>query len=88
MVERAAPPTALASRGVPDSIAEVTPQAFENHQERTATGKYAPADRTIAAGACRVPMTQPLARLAFCRCVLRGPGLAETSRGPASPAFA
>src|SRR5262245_54187575 len=43
---------------------EVTPQPFENHQERTVTGKYAPVDRTIP-GAYRVPMTQPLARLAF-----------------------
>jgi hypothetical protein len=44
---------------------EVTPQPFENHQERTVAGKYAPVDRVIAAGAYRVPMTQPLARLAF-----------------------
>jgi hypothetical protein len=44
---------------------EVTPQAFEGHQERTVTGKYAAVDRAIPAGAFRVPMTQPLARLAF-----------------------
>jgi len=44
---------------------EVTPQAFENHQERTVTGKYMPVERTIATGVYRVPMTQPLARLAF-----------------------
>jgi hypothetical protein len=44
---------------------EVTPQAFERHQERTVTGKYAPVRRTVPAGAYRVPMNQPLARLAF-----------------------
>jgi hypothetical protein len=44
---------------------EVTPQPFENHQERTVVGKYAPVDRQVPAGAFRVPMTQPLARLAF-----------------------
>jgi hypothetical protein len=44
---------------------EVTPQPFENHQERTVTGKYAYVDRAVPAGAYRVPMTQPLARLAF-----------------------
>jgi hypothetical protein len=37
---------------------------FENHQERTVTGTWAPADVTVPAGAWRVPMTQPLARLA------------------------
>jgi Zinc carboxypeptidase len=44
---------------------EVASQPFENHQERTATGKYVDAERTIPAGAFRVPMNQPLARLAF-----------------------
>jgi hypothetical protein len=42
-----------------------TPQAFENHQERSVTGEYQPADRQVPAGAYRVPMNQPLARLAF-----------------------
>jgi hypothetical protein len=44
---------------------ETTPQAFENHQERTVTGRYSAVDREVPAGAYRVPMTQPLARLAF-----------------------
>ncbi len=44
---------------------EVAAQAFENHQERTVSGKWVATDRPIAAGWFRVPMTQPLARLAF-----------------------
>lgn len=44
---------------------EITAQAFENHRERTVTGRYRAVDRTMAAGAWRVPMNQPLARLAF-----------------------
>jgi hypothetical protein len=42
-----------------------TAQAFENHQERTVTGTWMAVDRAVPAGAFRVPMTQPLARLAF-----------------------
>lgn len=42
----------------------VTERAFENHQERTVTGEWAPAERDVT-GALRVPMTQPLARLAY-----------------------
>jgi hypothetical protein len=42
-----------------------TAQAFENHQERTVTGAWTAVDRTVPAGGFRVPMTQPLARLAF-----------------------
>ncbi|MGE0360901.1 MAG: M14 family metallopeptidase [Vicinamibacterales bacterium] len=42
-----------------------TPKPFENHQERTVTGSYAPVEREVPAGAWRVPMTQKLARLAF-----------------------
>ncbi|MEP7118332.1 MAG: M14 family metallopeptidase, partial [Acidobacteriota bacterium] len=38
---------------------------FENHQERTVTGTWAAADPRDLSGAWRVPMTQPLARLAF-----------------------
>ena len=38
---------------------------FENHQERTVTGTWAAAEPRDLAGAFRVPMTQPLARLAF-----------------------
>lgn len=44
---------------------QTAPQAFENHKERTTTGKYAPVDRGIPAGAYKVSMNQPLARLAF-----------------------
>jgi hypothetical protein len=44
---------------------QTTAQAFENHRERTVTGTYAPVDRTLPAGTWRVPMNQPLARLAF-----------------------
>jgi hypothetical protein len=44
---------------------EVAPQAFENHQERTVTGKYTPIEGPVPAGAYRVSMNQPLARLAF-----------------------
>ncbi len=41
------------------------PRPFETHQERTVTGQYVAAERTIPAGAYRVPMNQPLARLPF-----------------------
>lgn len=44
---------------------EATPQAFENHRERTVAGKYAPIERVIPAGTWRIPMNQPLSRLAF-----------------------
>lgn len=44
---------------------ETTPQSFENHQERTVAGQYAPVDREVPVGSYRVPMTQSLARLAF-----------------------
>jgi hypothetical protein len=40
-------------------------QAFENHRERTVTGRYLEVERSITAGTWRVPMDQPLARLAF-----------------------
>jgi hypothetical protein len=42
-----------------------TPQAFENHKERTVEGKYIPVERSLPADTYRVSMTQPLARLAF-----------------------
>jgi hypothetical protein len=44
---------------------EAAAQVFERHQERTVTGKYDRASRTVPAGTFRVPMNQPLARLAF-----------------------
>jgi hypothetical protein len=43
------------------SIAE---RAFESHQERTVTGEWGPVEPAVI-GAFLVPMTQPLARLAF-----------------------
>ena len=42
-----------------------TEKPFENHQERTVTGTWVPVERAVPAGAYRVPMQQPLARLAF-----------------------
>ena len=44
---------------------DATAKPFEGHQERTVTGKYAAVERQVPAGAYRVTMTQPLARLAF-----------------------
>jgi hypothetical protein len=44
---------------------ETTEQAFENHQERTVTGQWIASQREAPAGSFRVPMNQPLARLAF-----------------------
>ncbi len=44
---------------------EAAGRAFQNHRERTITGSYHPATRTIPAGTIVVPMDQPLARLAF-----------------------
>ena len=41
------------------------PKPFENHQERTVTGRYLPVERQLPAGTYRVAMTQRLARLAF-----------------------
>ena len=40
-------------------------QVFEKHQERTLIGKYESVEQTLPAGTWRVPMNQPLARLAF-----------------------
>jgi hypothetical protein len=41
------------------------PTAFQNHNERTLTGAWAPAQRDVPEGTLRLDMTQPLARLAF-----------------------
>jgi hypothetical protein len=43
----------------------IADRAFENHRERSVTGAWTAARQTIAAGTWRVPMDQPLARLAF-----------------------
>jgi hypothetical protein len=39
--------------------------AFQNHNERTLTGAWVPAERELPAGTLRVELTQPLGRLAF-----------------------
>ncbi len=57
-----APPALEAFRITTTSVTE---RPFENHQERTVAGAWAAADAPDLAGAFRVPMTQPLARLAF-----------------------
>ena len=41
------------------------PNAFQNHNERTLTGAWQPADRQLPAGTLRIDLAQPLARLAF-----------------------
>jgi hypothetical protein len=64
-MERLEQGAALALEEFQIESTQVTPQAFENHKERTATGKYAPVERTLPAGTYRIPMNQPLARLAF-----------------------
>jgi hypothetical protein len=43
----------------------VADRAFEGHRTRTVTGAYQPVERAITPGFYRVPMNQPLARLAF-----------------------
>jgi hypothetical protein len=44
---------------------QIVNQTFEGHRARTVTGAYQPVERTIESGFYRVPMNQPLARLAF-----------------------
>ena len=44
---------------------QVAEQTFEGHQARTVTGAYQPVERAITSGFYRVPMNQPLSRLAF-----------------------
>jgi hypothetical protein len=44
---------------------DAAPRAFQNHRERSLTGSYHRVTRTLPAGTVVVPMTQPLARLAF-----------------------
>lgn len=64
-LERLTAPLTLALQEFEVATSTTTPQAFENHQERTVTGTWVPVDRTVPVGAYRVAMTQPLARLAF-----------------------
>ena len=42
-----------------------SPTPFQNHNERTLTGAWIPARRTLAAGTVTVAMSQPRGRLAF-----------------------
>jgi hypothetical protein len=44
---------------------EASARPFENHNERTLTGTWQPAERELPAGTLRIDMAQPLARLAF-----------------------
>jgi hypothetical protein len=44
---------------------QVAAQTFEGHRQRTVTGEYQPVERSITPGYYRVPMNQPLSRLAF-----------------------
>jgi hypothetical protein len=44
---------------------QVAAQNFEGHRARTVTGVYQPVERTLTPGYYRVPMNQPLSRLAF-----------------------
>jgi hypothetical protein len=44
---------------------QVATQPFEGHRARTVTGAYQPVERTLTPGYYRVPMNQPLSRLAF-----------------------
>ncbi len=64
-VERLDAPSAQQLEVFQIESTETAAQAFENHRERSTKGRYASAEQTVPAGAWRVPMTQPLARLAF-----------------------
>ena len=64
-MERLAQPTPVQLEEFQIEATQVAAQASENHRERTTTGKWAATDKTVPAGAFRVPMNQPLARLAF-----------------------
>ena len=44
---------------------ETAATPFQNHNERTLTGAWVPAERELPAGTLKVELTQPLARLAF-----------------------
>ncbi len=53
------------SRRSASTATSVAATAVESHQERTVAGAWAAAEAPDLRGAFRVPMTQPLARLAF-----------------------
>lgn len=64
-MEKLSQSTPVAAEEYQIETSEVAAQAFENHRERTVNGRYTPVERTMPAGTYRVPMNQPLARLAF-----------------------
>ena len=64
-LERLTQPATLPLEEFQIESTETTAQAFENHRERRATGRYTPVERALPAGTWRVPMNQPLARLTF-----------------------
>lgn len=64
-LERLEKPMVVALEEFRIESSQTAAQTFEGHQERTATGKYHAVERSLPAGTYRVPMNQPLARLAF-----------------------
>jgi Zinc carboxypeptidase len=64
-IERLDQPLTVSVEEFRIASSQAAAQTFEKHQERTVTGRYESVERTIPAGAYRIPMNQPLARLAF-----------------------
>jgi hypothetical protein len=64
-IERLDQPATVALEEFRIATNQAAAQVFEKHQERSVTGQYEITERTIPAGTYRVPMNQPLARLAF-----------------------
>jgi hypothetical protein len=64
-LDRLSQPVTLNLEEFQISSSQTAAQVFEKHQERTLTGKYQPTARQLPAGTYRVPMDQPLSRLAF-----------------------
>jgi hypothetical protein len=58
-------PAALALEEFRIETTQVAEQTVEGRRARTVTGEYQPVDRTLTSGFFRVPMNQPLSRLAF-----------------------
>jgi hypothetical protein len=56
--------TAQVERFVIDS-STTAEREFQGHKERTLFGRYEPVEMTVSAGTARVPVAQPLGRLAF-----------------------
>ena len=64
-LERLDQPTTVSLEEFHIAASQVAAQTFEKHQERAVTGHYESIERTMPAGTYRIPMKQPLARLAF-----------------------